>query len=79
MLGRGACLDSYPAGRFEILELLARFLSPDGAGGIPGGGGISSIVSCLRQTRGGAPVPLRLQRVCGFFVVPFWQERQPSV
>jgi len=28
---------------------------------------------------GGASVPLRLQRVCGFCAVTFWQGRQPSV
>jgi len=28
---------------------------------------------------GGSAVPLRLQRVCGFFTVPFWQGRQPEI
>ena len=50
-----------------------------GAGDMPGGGGVGSGVSSLRHSGGGAPVPLRLQRVCGFFAVPFWQGRQPGV
>ena len=66
-------------GRFGIFELCAGFLSPDGAGGVPGGGGVSSGVGCLRWTWGGVPVPLRLQRVREFFAVPFRQGRQPSV
>jgi len=28
---------------------------------------------------GGAPVPLRLQPICGFFAVPLWHGMQPSV
>jgi len=52
---------------------------PVGAGGVPGGGGVDSGVRTLRQAGGGAPVHLRLQRVCGFFAVPFWQGRQPGV
>ena len=36
-------------------------------------------VGWLYQTGGGAPVPLRLQHVCGFLAVPFWEGRPPSV
>ena len=44
--------------------------APSG-GALPGGDTTSS--------RGGAAVPLRLQHVRGFFAVPFWYGRQPSV
>jgi len=52
---------------------------PVGAGGRPGGGGVGTGVCTLRWARGGAPDPLHLQRVCGFFAVPFWQGRQTDV
>ena len=52
---------------------------PVGAGGVPGSGGVGSGVGSLRQSGGGVPVPLRLQRVGGFFAVPFWHGRQPDV
>jgi hypothetical protein len=52
---------------------------PVGAGGVPGSGGVGSGVSSLCRMGGGAPVPLCLQRVCGFFALPFWQEDQPDV
>jgi len=52
---------------------------PVGAGGVPCSGGVRSGVGSLRRSGGGAPVPLRLQRVCGFFAVPFWQERQLDI
>ena len=48
---------------------------PVGADGVPGGGGVGSGIRSLRWAGGGAPVPLRVQRVCGFFAVPFWQGR----
>jgi len=49
----------------------APWLSLGGARGIPGGGGANSVE--------GAPVPDRLQCVCRFFAVTFWQGRQLSV
>ena len=49
------------------------------ADGVPGRGGVSAGVGCLRWSGGGAPVPLCLQHVSGFFVVPFWQWRQPDM
>ena len=49
---------------------------PVGAGGVPGRGGVASGVRTLRRAGVGAPVPLRLQPVCRFFAVPFWQGRQ---
>ena len=52
---------------------------PVGAGGMPGEGGVGSGVRTLRRVRGGAPVPLRLQRVCECFAVPFGQGRQLDV
>jgi len=45
-----------------------------GAGGVPGGCGVSSGVRTLRQAGGGAPVPFRPQCVCRFFAVPFGME-----
>ena len=67
-LGSGVFIYTYAGGTPSVLELS---LSSDGAGGVPGPGG-----ACRG---GGAPVPLYLQRLCGFFVVPFWKERQPSI
>jgi hypothetical protein len=52
---------------------------PVAACGVPGAGGVGSGVRTLRRAGGGAPVPLHLQRVCGFFAVPVWQGRQPDV
>jgi len=52
---------------------------PVGPGGVPGTVGVGSGVRTLRRAGGGAPVPLRLQRVCGFFGVPLWQGRQPGI
>jgi len=52
---------------------------PVGVGGVPGRGGVGSGVRTLRWAGGGAPVPLRVQPVCGFFAVPFWHGRQPDV
>jgi len=43
---------------------------PVGAGGMPGRGGVGSGVRCLSLSGGGAPVPLHLQHVHGFFAVP---------
>jgi len=39
----------------------------------------ASGVRTLRRVGGGSPVSLRLQRVCGFFAVPFWQEKKPDI
>jgi len=54
-------------------------MSPGGSGGFPGRGGLGCGVRCLCPSGGGAPVPLRLQHVCGLLSVPLWEGRQPSV
>jgi len=58
-------------------------------GGVLGIGGVSGIGGILGRSGilgggavsdgGGAPVPIYNQSVCGFFDVPFWHGRQPSV
>ena len=70
-LGCWACISRYPGGTRSVAELGVLSTSSGGAGDVP----------CLAGAgRGrGAPMPLRLQRVCGFFAVPFWQGRQLSV
>jgi len=78
-LGRGACKYAYPAGTLSIWEPWPPSFSQCGAGGVRGGIGISSGVGCLGRSGRGAPIPLYLQHVWGFFVVPFWQGRQLSV
>jgi len=70
-LGSGVWIYTYPGGTSSHSELWILSLSSGGAGGVPGLGGAGG--------GGGAPVPLRLQRVCGFFAVPIWQGREPSV
>ena len=70
-LGSGVCIYSYPGGTPSVSELCVLSLSSGREGGFVGRGG-----ACRG---GGAPVPLHLQRVCGFFAVPFWQGRQPSI
>jgi len=51
----------------EVLPVnAAGFLGSCGVGSA-GGSGVGSGVCCLPRLGGGAPVPLRLQRVCGFF------------
>ena len=64
-------ISTYPGGTPAVLELGDLSQASGGAGGVTGLGGAFH--------DGGAPVPLRLQRVCGFFAVPFWQGRQPSI
>jgi len=57
------------------------------AGGIHSVSELSSSSDCTGSDSGqgstwlggGAPCPVRLQDVCGFFALPFWQERQPPV
>jgi len=59
---------------------------PVEASGVPGRGGVGSGVGsgggsgfcCLCRVGREAPVPLRLQRVCGFFAGPFWQWMHPG-
>ena len=68
----------YPAGKWTISDEYAPEVLQVGAGCMPGGGGVGSGVRTLRRAGGGAPGPLSLQRVCGFFAVPFWQGRQPD-
>jgi len=46
---------------------------------VPPGCGVGCGGRTLRRAGGGAPVPLHLQRVCGFLAVPFWHGRQPDV
>jgi len=56
---------------------------PVEASGVLGRGGLGSAVGsrfcCLRRLGRGAPVPLRLQRVCRFFEVPFCQGRHLGI
>ena len=67
-LGSGVCIYTYVCGIPSVSEI---YSSSDGSGGDSGRGGAG--------LGGGAPFPLCLQRVCGFFAVPFWYRRQPSV
>jgi len=57
-----------------ILESWALELLLVGVGGMQGRGGIGSGVGRLRLSGGGAPVPLRLQHVCGFVAASFGKE-----
>jgi len=66
--GSGVCIYTYAGGIPSVSELSS---SSDGTGGDLGRGGA--------PLGGDAPLPLRLQRVSGFFAVPFWQGRQPSI
>jgi len=77
--GRDAGEYKYPAWKLTISEDWAPELLPGGVGGISGRGGIYSDVSCLRHSGGGAPVPLKLQRACGLFTVPFCEGRHPAM
>jgi len=77
--GSAVCEYVYPAGTLTIPDGWAAHFLLVGAGGVPGRGGVGSGVHTLRQAGGGAPVPLCLHRVCGFFAVPFWQGSQPDV
>jgi len=70
-LGSGVCIHTYLGGTPSVAERWVLSPSAGGAGGVPGIGGAGR--------GGGAPVPLCLQPVCGFFAVPIWQGRQPSV
>ena len=66
-LGSGVCIYTYVVAIPSVSEL---WLSSDGTGGDSG---------CGEVPLGGvATFPLRLQRVSGFFAMPFWQGRQPS-
>jgi len=67
-LGSGVCICIYAGGIPSVSELSS---SSDGTGGDSGRGGAG--------LGGGVPLPLRLQRVCALFAVPFWQGRQPSI
>jgi len=67
-LGSKVCIYTYAGGIPSVSDLS---LSSDGTGGDSGRGGA--------HLGGGAPLPLRLHRVSGFFAVPFGQGRQPSV
>jgi len=69
----------YCSGKLTIWEHWAPALILGTKGGVPGRCGIGSGVGSLRRSGGGAPVPLHLQSICGFFAVPFWQGRHPSV
>ena len=48
-------------------------------GGVLRSGGIGCGVRALHRSGWSAPVPLPIQRSCGFFGVPFCQERQPDI
>jgi len=68
-----------PPGKLLIRQCWALDLLPVGAGVIAGGGGIGSVVGWLSWSGVAAPDPLHLQHVCGFIVLPFWQERHPAM
>ena len=70
---------AYPAGKWTIWAHCAPELLPVWVGGISGRGGVSSGVGCLRLSGGGAPLPLGLYRVCGFFGMAFRQGRHPAI
>jgi len=70
-LGSWVCIYWYPGGTPSVSELWIVSPSSGGAGGVPG--------PTVAGRGGGAPVPLCLQWVFGFFAVPFWQGRQLSV
>jgi len=67
-LGSEVCIYTYAGGILSVSDLSS---SSGGTGGDLGCGGA--------RLRGCGPLPLRLQRVSGFFAVAFWQGRQPSV
>jgi len=71
VLGNVVYIYTYLGGTPSVSELWILSLSSGGPSSVPSLG--------IAGGGGGAPVPLRLQRVCGFFVVPFGQGRQPSV
>ena len=73
------CEYVYPAGTLTISDGRAPEVLPVREGGVPGIGGVGCGVRTLRRVGGGVPIALGLQRVCGFFPVPFWQGRQPDV
>ena len=77
--GRDVYYYPYPAGKLTIWRGWAPEVLLVEAGGVLGRGGIGSGVGsgvcCLHLLAGGAPVPLRPQRISGFFAVPFWQGR----
>jgi len=77
--GRDVCEYAYPASKLTILRSCAPEVLSVQRGGVPGRDGIGPGVCCLRQLGRGAPVPLHLQHVCGFFGVPFWHGRHPGV
>ena len=70
-LWREVYIYTYPGGTPSVAQLGVLWLWADGAGGIPGRGGA--------HHGGGAPVPVVLHHVCGFFAVSFWRGRQPSI
>jgi hypothetical protein len=67
-LGSGVCIYAYVGATPSISELSS---SSDGTAGVLSQGGT--------YRGGGAPGPVRLQGVCGYFAVPLWQRRQLSV
>jgi len=77
--GRAVSECVYPAGIMTIWEGWTPAVSLVEAGCLPVSGGVGSGVRTLRRSGGGAPDPLRLQRVSGFFGVPCWKGRQPDV
>ena len=67
-LGSEVLIYTYAGGIPSVSDLSS---SSDGTGGDSGRGGA--------RLGGGAPLPLRLQRVSGFFAVPVGHGREPSV
>jgi len=72
------CEYLYPGGNLSFWDLWALSLSVAGAGGIPGGDGVSSGGGCLCRSDGGALISFRLQHVGRFILVPFWQRKAPG-
>jgi len=60
-LGCEVCIYTYAGGIPSVLDLTSSSAGTDGNSGRGGA-----------QLGGGAPLPLCLQSVSGFFVVPFW-------
>jgi len=75
VFGSEECIYTHLDGIPSISSLSFRSVSPGGAGGVLGADGILGGGGVLGGgvigSGGGAPVPLCLQHICGFFAVPF--------
>jgi len=77
--GRGVSENTSPDSESLISEPGATSSPQGGSGGIPGRDVIRSAVGCLSWPGGGEWGPLHHHHLCEFFVVPFWQGRQPPI